>query len=344
MLIIILASACQPTSEPLPTVLFLPTPTPVLTESPAQNPVSTAALPATVDHQLPLEISTETPTFTITPTPTATTAATETPSPTITPTIVVINLIQPTATARFLPENFVFGRSLEGRDLTARRVGEGSTIIMMVGGIHGGWESNTVTLVEEMITHFQITPGDLLPGVTLLFVPALNPDGVARGRTLEGRFNSNNVDLNRNWGCGWQPVAYFRDQEVNPGSQPFSEPETLALAALINDLRPAAVLFYHSAADGIFAGDCNNSGTSDAMTSVYGDASGYNYGVDFTEYVVTGTAPSWVDSLGIPSADVELATANATELERNLRGVIAVQCWLLGNPVLPACAGFSASS
>jgi protein MpaA len=203
-------------------------------------------------------------------------------------------------------------------------------MLMLVGGIHGGWESNTVTLVEALIAHFEANPDQVLPGLSLLLVPALNPDGAALGGTLAGRFNANGVDLNRNWGCEWEATAYFRDDEVDPGSEPFSEPETTALAALINDFRPAAVLFYHSAANGIFGGRCGDESHSGAMVTVLGEATGYEYGADFTSYPVSGTAPTWVDSLGIPAADVELASASATEFERNLRGVLALQCWLVG--------------
>ena len=117
---------------------------------------------------------------------------------------------------------------------------------------------------------------------------------------------------------------------VSAGGAPFSEPETLALASLIRDVRPQAVLFYHSAANGVYAGDCGGNGNSATLGQVLGVATGYNFGEAFSAYPVTGTAPSWVDSLGIASADVELATANDTEFERNVHGLTAVQCWLVG--------------
>jgi hypothetical protein len=199
-----------------------------------------------------------------------------------------------------------------------------------VGGIHGGAEGNTVRLIDEMIAYFETTPGAVLPGITILLIPNANPDGYQLGQTAVGRFNANGVDLNRNWACDWTQAAYFRDQPVNPGVAPFSEPETLALGALINEVRPSAVLFYHSAANGAFAGDCDGDGSSAAMVAAFGAVTGYPYGQPFTDYVVTGTASNWVDSLGIPSADVELASDTLTEFERNLRGVITLQCWLIG--------------
>jgi hypothetical protein len=109
---------------------------------------------------------------------------------------------------------------------------------------------------------------------------------------------------------------------------------------LILEIRPATVLFYHSAASGIFEGDCGGDFGGAQMARVLGEATGYSYGADFSAYPVTGTAPSWVNAQGIPTADVELATWETSEFERNLRGVAAVQCWLLGSAAqqLPACA------
>jgi predicted deacylase len=207
--------------------------------------------------------------------------------------------------------------------------------LLLVGGVHGGWEVNTVGLMNELRAHFAETPTDVLPGITVMIIPAMNPDGVAAGASLEGRFNANGVDLNRNWACGWQPQAEWREGPVDPGSSPFSEPETRAVAAFIERVQPGAALFYHSAADGVFAGDCPQRGTgewrSGKLAAVYGEAANYSFGEAFSAYPVTGTAPSWADGLGIPAADVELSSARDTQFVRNLRGVMAAQCWLLAN-------------
>ncbi len=79
----------------------------------------------------------------------------------------------------------------------------------------------------------------------------------------------------------------------------------------------------------MFAGNCGeNSADSDSLARVYGDTSGYPYGEDFSEYPITGTAPGWVDSIGIPALDVELATAEGSEFDRNLRAIVAIQDWV----------------
>jgi predicted deacylase len=228
------------------------------------------------------------------------------------------------------------GPSTGERDILAYRYGDGDNVIMLVGGVHGGWEANTVTLMEELRAHFAANPDDIAPGFSVMIVPALNPDGLAVGADIQGRFNGAGVDLNRNWACGWEPEAVWREGPVDPGARPFSEIETRALAAFIQQVDPVAVLFYHSAASGVFAGDCPRRpgpNRSRELSAVYGDAAGYTSGVAFSAYPVSGTAPSWVDGLGIPSADVELSSSSDPQTERNLRAVLAVQCWLQG----PAC-------
>jgi hypothetical protein len=111
---------------------------------------------------------------------------------------------------------------------------------------------------------------------------------------------------------------------------PFSEPETRALSALIQNTRPETVLFYHSAAGGVFAGECEVDHGSAEMSQILGQATGYTYGQEFSAYKVTGTAASWVDGLGIPSADVELLTQHDSEFARNRAGLLAVIDWLAG--------------
>lgn len=234
----------------------------------------------------------------------------------------------PAAPPTLQPDEILLGYSVQGRAITARRLGNGSRVLLLVGGIHGGWEENTVLLLHQLIAHFESHPEAILPNMSLVFVPVANPDGLALGRTEAGRFNANGVDLNRNWPCDWSAQAYWRSQTVNAGTEPFSEPETKALSAFILTLRPTAVLFYHSAAGGVFAGECNGDHGSMLLSQILGQATGYSYGDAFSAYPVTGTESSWVDGLGIPSADVELFSQSDPEFDRNLAGVMALQEWL----------------
>lgn len=235
------------------------------------------------------------------------------------------------ATAEAPPSVEVIGMSAQGREITAHRFGSGARTLMLIGGIHGGWEANTVRLMNELIAHFEASASDIPADTALIIIPVLNPDGLAAGvGVFAGRLNANGVDLNRNWGCEWSPNAVWRQQRVNPGSAPMSEPETRLLADYILRERPAAALFYHSTAGGVFAGTCGGDYGSVALSAVVGEAAGYTYGSTFSAYPVTGTAPDWVNQQGIPSADVELFTSTDSEFQRNLRGVLAALEWIAG--------------
>ncbi|MBK8020227.1 MAG: succinylglutamate desuccinylase/aspartoacylase family protein [Chloroflexi bacterium] len=223
----------------------------------------------------------------------------------------------------------IIGQSAGGRPIEAWAFGSGERALILVGGIHGGWERNTVALLEQLIAHFEDAPSDLEPGIRLILIPVANPDGLALGRTAAGRFNANGVDLNRNWSCEWSREAYWRRETVNPGTRAFSEPETQAIANFILAERPNAVLFYHSAADGVFAGNCGGDHGSLAVAALYAEAAGYSCCDGFSAYPVTGTAPTWADGERIPAADVELTQSDQPEFERNLRAIIALQSWLV---------------
>lgn len=300
-----------------------PAPTPTASPTPTVTP---APLVAARPTQTPRTVISPTPTVTLSPVP---------PSPT--PPPAATTAAPPTPAPR-APNAVYIGPSTTERDILAYRYGDGDRVILLVGGVHGGWEANTVTLMDELRAHFAANPADIAPGFRIVIVPALNPDGLAVGGSEAGRFNGAGVDLNRNWACGWEPEAVWRQGPVDPGARPFSEIETRALAAFIQQVEPEAVLFYHSAASGVFAGDCpRRAGPSRSreLAAVYGDAAGYPHGAPFSAYPVSGTAPSWVDGLGIPSVDVELSSPTDPQTARNLRAVLAVQCWLQG----PGCAG-----
>jgi hypothetical protein len=351
LIILLLLVGCQPATS---TIVLLPTLNPaavVLASATTQAELPTITLGAPANPTTPTRAQSPTPlfgptrqtvlTFTtperfaivVTPTPivpTLTPIPTETPSPTIIVDAAGTPVSTSPPTLAPVGDTFVIGRSVEGRDIIGWRFGTGEQVLMLVAGIHAGFEGNTVRLLNEIILYLQATPAAVLPGISLLIVPVANPDGLVQGRRIEGRFNANGVDLNRNWGCEWSSEAYFQNQLVNAGSAPFSEPESASLAALIQQMRPRAVIFYHSAADGIFAGNCEVDHGSLALAAVIGQASGYSYGEPFTAYRVTGTAASWVDGLGIPAVDLELRTTRETEFDRNLRGLQAVQCWIMG--------------
>jgi protein MpaA len=71
-------------------------------------------------------------------------------------------------------------------------------------------------------------------------VESLNPDGQLDNR----RTNANLVDLNRNFPEGWAPLGEPGNGQY-AGTGPASEPETKAIAALIEEVQPMLVIWYH---------------------------------------------------------------------------------------------------
>jgi LysM repeat protein len=232
----------------------------------------------------------------------------------------------------------IIGFSAGGRAIEVFSFGEGPNHVVFVGGIHGGQEWNTVLLAHEIIDYFNAYRDDIPAGVTVDIIPVANPDGLflvtgSAGRfdpqwvvepTQRGRFNARGVDLNRNWDCDWSASARWGGRSVDPGSSPFSEPETRALRDYFLALSPRAVVFWHSMANLVAPGGCGGAdGGSGLLATTYGEAAGYPVG-PFTAYEVTGDASAWLAGQGIPAIIVELATKDRSESGSNLAGVFAV--------------------
>mgnify|MGYP002621547602 CR=1 FL=1 len=248
-----------------------------------------------------------------------------------------------------LVEEYTIGASVEGRAIngvtfSSAQVGaEDDTHIVFVGGIHGGYEWNSVVLAYRMIDYFDLSPDALPENMRVTIIPNLNPDGVFKvtgltGRfteadvtasveeTIPGRFNSNGVDLNRNFDCKWQPTSTWRGETVNAGTAPFSEPEAVALRDFVRAEEPDAVVFWHSQASNVYASECEDGvlpETLDIMNR-YATAAGYGAVASFDAYPVTGDAEGWLASIGIPAITVELTTHETIEFEQNKAGVEAL--------------------
>ena len=223
------------------------------------------------------------------------------------------------------------GHSSDGYPLEVYTFGNGPTRVVFIGGIHGGSEWNTVLLAYRTIDHFEQNP-DLIPdALTLQILPVANPDGqnlAAKTADIrQGRFNGNGVDLNRNWDCQWTPNTFWGDVETSGGTEVFSEPESQLLRDFLVDEKAdsvAAVIFWHSARPGVFAGGCSaRHEQSDQLAQVYADASGYPFILSFTSYVVTGDATDWLAAQGIPAIVVELNNHDDLDWPQNLQGILA---------------------
>ncbi len=241
------------------------------------------------------------------------------------------------------PVRTVLGTSVEGREIEAYTFGTGETHLLFVGGIHGGYEWNSVLLAYQAIDYLTDNPQAVPVTLSVTVIPSLNPDDLfnvirKEGRFVFtdvpktdgpvglGRFNANDVDLNRNFDCKWKPESMWRGAKVNAGTAPFSEPETQALKKFIEASQPEAVVFWHSQASAVYASECEKGILPETLTlmDTYAKASKYTAVKSFDAYPVTGDAEGWLASINIPAITVELQTHETIEWERNLKGIQAL--------------------
>lgn len=237
----------------------------------------------------------------------------------------------------------VIGSSTEGRTIEAYSYGDGPTHLVFVGGIHGGYEWNSVLLAYKFIDYLHTHPEYLPKNVTIDILPSVNPDAVYKVTGKEGRFtseevsvdkkllasarfNAHDVDLNRNFDCKWQPKSTWQSKQVSAGTSAFSEPEARTIKDFMLKNKPSAVVFWHSQSNGVYASQCDNGILPETLSimNVYALASHYPAIKTFDAYAVTGAAEDWLASVSIPAITVELKTHEDIDWSENVAGSIAL--------------------
>ncbi|MFC1775299.1 M14 family zinc carboxypeptidase, partial [Patescibacteria group bacterium] len=143
----------------------------------------------------------------------------------------------------------VIGASVDGRDIEAYRFGAGENKLVYIGALHGGYEWNSALLSYELIDYLTENSSAVPADIEVVVIPVANPDGLykvvgtstrfsaidapqfdfaseisLKDVVASGRFNANDVDLNRNFDCKWKADAVWRDYSVSAGTEAFSEP------------------------------------------------------------------------------------------------------------------------
>lgn len=219
----------------------------------------------------------------------------------------------------------VIGYSVEGEPIEIVQYGSGPNKIVLVGGIHYGLAPSTVRLIDGMKTHYAENPGDIPDSVTLYFVTNLNPDSTLAPGRVEGRFNANGVDLNRNWDCRWTANPNVRGviMEGAGGSEPLSEPETKALADFFRQEGPDLAIIYDAPISGglVTPGGCDGINKfADILVPIYAKASGYK-AEQISGNDVQGDISNWLDAIGIPAFFVILPSATLPQVENNVEAL-----------------------
>lgn len=237
----------------------------------------------------------------------------------------------------------IIGTSVEGRKIESFTYGNGKRNILFIGGIHGGYEWNSVILSYKFLDYLEANPDVIPDNLTVTIIPSANPDGVYRvvgkeGRFVVkdvstdktilslGRFNAHEVDLNRNFDCRWQPKSMWQSRTVSAGLAPFSEPEALAIKNFVLENKPIAVISWHSQSGAVYASKCQSGILPETLNimNVYSRGSGYPAVKTFDSYEITGDSDGWLASINIPAITVELKTHETIEWEQNLAGINAL--------------------
>lgn len=217
----------------------------------------------------------------------------------------------------------VIGASVSGRPIEVYTFGQGGRQVMMVAGIHGGYEWNTIALADQMILYLTEHPEIIPSEATLYILRNLNPDGDARDHGIDGRANDHGVDLNRNfpvnWSATWDRSGCFDLAPTTSGVSPGSEPETMAVMNFLMYRKIEALISYHSAALGIFPGGEPWDAESIRLAEWIDEVSDYPYPPIQTGCVYTGTLADYAVSLGAAAVDLELSDHRRTEFDTNLR-------------------------
>lgn len=125
--------------------------------------------------------------------------------------------------------------------MEALTFGTAGPLTMLLFTFHGD-EREVLPVGERMVRLMEQDP-TTYDASRVVVVLQVNPDGWA----LETRQNARSVDLNRNYPVGWE--ASEPGSVYYSGPSPLSEPESIALANLIDQLKPDRIVSVHQPFD-----------------------------------------------------------------------------------------------
>ncbi len=138
------------------------------------------------------------------------------------------------------------GHSVQDREILAMKITdnphmeEAEPEVRSIGAHHGNEQMSTeinLNLIHHLVENYGIdsTVTELVDELEIWVVPMMNPDGYE----VSSRYNAHGVDLNRNYGYMWTWGT----------TNPFSEPETMAIRDLSTDNWFVLSLSFHCSGD-----------------------------------------------------------------------------------------------
>jgi protein MpaA len=142
-------------------------------------------------------------------------------------------------------EKRVIGQSVNGRDITAWRLGnpKSKKKVLLLAAMHGNERGAVKTLRA-------LRDGRPIKGADIWVIPVVNPDGYAKNT----RQNARKVDLNRNFAADWKKAG----GATNSGKKAFSEPESRAVRDFVAEIKPRYTISFHQPLNGIDIRDTGN--------------------------------------------------------------------------------------
>ena len=205
--------------------------------------------------------------------------------------------------------------------------------LLLLGGIHARELASTeivLKLIRWLAEGYEKNPEvrTLLETRRVWAVPLLNPDGREyvfetdpwwrKNRHRHAGAGNIGVDLNRNFPFFWSSelgASTVPSSAVYHGTMPLSEPETQALAALVDRVHPTASLSFHSYGQyalvpfGYPVRLLDDSGVIRTLGAMLGESTGYQVGTvgQLLGYWSSGRHDDWMyGSKGVLAFELEL--------------------------------------
>jgi hypothetical protein len=236
------------------------------------------------------------------------------------------------------------GKSEFNRDIIAVKLGKGKETTLINGSHHAREWMSTMIVMEMLESYAKAYDSnslvgtyyakDLLNGISISFVPMLNPDGVTlQQRGLEAfpkshhtkllamndgktdftrwKANAMGIDLNRQYPANWNsPTAEKKPYYMGyKGSRPFQAKEVIALRDYTLKIKPKIAVAYHTSGRILywhFHNKQSNYARDYRLANMFSKTTGYTLVKPVTNPTGKGYTDWFIQQFGLPGFTPEL--------------------------------------